>query len=240
MKYKLFLATLILYTNFSFAEGRHYDIYNNQELSKEIIYLITKANLNDESEFNRIKKYVQKNSERKNKILNSLILFKTDDKEEKRKIQILISKIDSSVVDLKTDKVPKNGEWSGQSGHSTFFINDHTKEYSRDEIKELAPNGIPFEYGYPNFSSFRIGEVFKLENPSGSIELDYEKMVDILITRNQLFNNTLFTNREQMSEYLFFYNARFHYSLNEDGLELIPNTVYSIIDYEIPHISKRK
>ncbi len=240
MKYKLFLATLILYSNFSFAEARHYDIYNNQELSKEIIYLITKANLNDESEFNRLLKYVKNNSERKNTILNSLILFKTDDKEERQKIQILISKINSSVIDLKNNKVPKNGEWSGQSGHSNFFINGHTKEYSRDEVKEVAPNGVPFEYGYPNFSSFRIGELFKLENPSGSIEFDYEKMVDILITRKIPFNNTIFTSKEQMNEYLFFYNARFHYSLNEDGLELIPNVVYSIIDYEIPHISKRK
>lgn len=238
------LINLIAISFFSitFADSinRYYDIVSTEDLSKEIIYLISNANLNDNNEYSRILKYVSQNADKKNQLINNLSLYKTDDKKEADNLKLVINQIQKNIISLKNNNIPKNGVWSGQAGHSNFILTGHTKEYSKSEILEVAPEGIPFEYGYPNFSSFRIGNIFILEEPTTSLSHDYQKMIDILITRKVNFNGIVFTTKEEFEEYLYLNNAKIHYSLHENGLELIPNPISSVIDFEIPHISKRK
>lgn len=238
------LINLIAISFFSitFADSinRYYDIVSTEDLSKEIIYLISNANLNDNNEYSRILKYVSQNAEKKNQLINNLSLYKTDNKKEADNLKLVINQIQKNIISLKNNNIPKNGVWSGQAGHSNFILTGHTKEYSKSEILEVAPEGIPFEYGYPNFSSFRIGNIFILEEPTTSLSHDYQKMIDILITRKVNFNGIVFTTKEEFEEYLYLNNAKIHYSLQENGLELIPNPISSVIDFEIPHISKRK
>lgn len=238
------LINLIAISFFSitFADSinRYYDIVSTEDLSKEIIYLISNANLNDNNEYSRILKYVSQNAEKKNQLINNLSLYKTDNKKEADNLKLVINQIQKNIISLKNNNIPKNGVWSGQAGHSNFILTGHTKEYSKSEILEVAPEGIPFEYGYPNFSSFRIGNIFILEEPTTSLSHDYQKMIDILITRKVNFNGIVFTTKEEFEEYLYLNNAKIHYSLHENGLELIPNPISSVIDFEIPHISKRK
>lgn len=239
---KILLIIIAISTFYSFGSdnNRKYDIYDKTDLAKEIVYLTHKGDLSDKESLNRLMKYVKNNSEEKLSLINNLTLYKTDNKEEKRKLQIIIDAIKNNVITLKNNNIPKNGNWSGQSGNSTFFITGHTKEYNKNEIFEKAPDGIPFELGYPNFSQFRIGNLIPLENPTGSLPHDLSKIYDKLLTNSISFNNVIFTSKEEIEEYLFFNNARFHYSLKENGIELIPNQVYSVIDYEIPYFSKNK
>lgn len=234
------IAISFIGITFADSTNRNYDIVNTEDLSKEIIYLISNANLNNNNEYNRILKYVSQNAEKKNSLINNLALYKTDDKKEAANLKLVINQIQNNIISLKNNNIPKNGVWSGQAGHSNFILTGHTKEYSKSEILEVAPEGIPFEYGYPNFSSFRIGSVFLLEDPTGSFSHDYQKMIDILITRKVNFNGVVFTTKEEFEEYLYFNNAKLHYALHENGFELIPNQISSVIDFEIPHISKRK
>lgn len=240
---KKILLTIIIISNFYvFANenNRKYDIYDKTDLAKEIIYLTHNSDLSNKDSLNRLMKYVNNNSEEKQSLINNLTLYKTDNKEEKLKINIIINAIQNNVITLKNNNIPKNGSWSGQSGNSLFLITGHTKEYNKNEIFEKAPNGIPFELGYPNFSEFRIGNLIPLENPTGSLQHDLSNIYDKLLTNSISFNNVVFTSKEEIEEYLFFNNAKFHYALKENGIELIPNQVYSVIDYEIPHLSKNK
>lgn len=241
MTKKIILSIILIATNFSFANSsfnRQYDISNIDEFSKEIIYLISKENKDED--YKRIIQYISKNAEKKGHFVNNLILYKTGSNNEDSRLKIIIDKINKEIVTLKNDNIPKNGDWSGQAGHSNFILTGHTKEYNKSEVFEIAPNGVPFEYGYPNFEAFRIGQVFNLINPTGSFPHDYSKMIDLLILNKTIFNGNVFSDKSQIDEYLYLNNAKFHYSLHSDSIELIPNQVYSIINYEIPHISKRQ
>jgi hypothetical protein len=222
------------------SENRKFDIVNTEDLSREIIYLISDANLNDNNEYTRILKYVSKNAEKKNQLLNNLNLYKTDNKKESSNLNLVIEQIKKNIISLENNNIPKNGEWTGQAGHSNFIITGHTKEYSKDEVLEIAPEGIPFEFGYPNFESFRIGNIFILETPTASLQHDTQKMIDVLISRGISFNGIFFTSYEEFEKYLYFNNAKLNYSLHENGLELIPNQILSVIDFKVPHISKRQ
>lgn len=239
---KIILIFIILFNGFTFASDtdRRHDIFDKKDLAKEIIYLMYNSDLNKDDSYDRLLRYMNDNSEEKNSIINNLVLYKTSNKDDRDKITTIIDKINDSVVTLKNSNIPKNGEWSGQSGNSLFYIKGHTREYNSKEIFEVAPEGIYFELGYPNFTQFRIGHLIRLENLTGSLSHDLSTLYDKLITKSISFNNLEFDSIEEINEYLYFENANFHYALYEDGIELIPNQVYSVINYEIPHISKNK
>lgn len=238
---KVFLVTALLASFSAYsANNRNVLIQNQQDLDEEISYLFKNFDADRPDTLIRLFDYVNRHSEDKGYIINKFSLNMSKNEKKSKNIKFIVDYISEHIVDLDTKNIPKNGEWSGQSGHSNFFVTGHTRMFTKSEIMADAPNGIPFDYGYPDFSSFRIGELIPIKDPMASYPHDYERVVQSLIYNKTPFNGIIFNSKEEFNEYIQSKYADLHYSLRDNAFELIPNTVASVIDYELPHVSKRK
>lgn len=239
---KIIITALILTSTSVFAQtnNRHIRITSQEELDEEIVYLMKKFDYEKPDNLIRLVDYVNRNSEVRGYVINKFSMSATKNNKKGQNIRFIIEYISQNIVELETTRIPKNGEWQGQSGHSLFFINGHTKSFSAEEMKQAAPYGIPFEYGYPNFTMFRVGELIPISNPTASYSHDYEKVVNQIIYEKKPINGIVFNNAAEFKEYLQANLINLHYAHNENAFEFLPNSVVSVIDYELPHISKRK
>ena len=239
---QIIITTLILFSASSFAktDNRHVRITSQEELDEEIVYLMKKFDYEKPDTLIRLVDYVNRNSEVRGYVINKFSMSATKNDNKGKNVRFIIDYISQNIVELDTNKIPRNGEWQGQSGHSLFFINGNTKSYSAEEIKQAAPYGIPFEYGYPNFTSFRVGDLIPIDKPTASYPHDYEKVVNQIIIDKKPVNGIVFNNVAEFKDYIQANFINLHYAHDENAFEFLPNTVVSVIDYEFPHISKRK
>jgi len=239
--FKFILFASLIVASFSInAMNRNIVIHDRAGLDEEMKYLSKNFDAEKPDTLIRLVDYAMRHSDERGYILNNFAMKLSKDTEKMNNIQFIVDYISNHIVSLDNNNIPKNGEWSGQSGHSNFFIDGDTKSFSRNEVRQAAPQGIPFEYGYPNFSKFKIGESIPIKNPSGSYEFDYEKVVENLIFEKKSLNGMIFNSKEELNEYFQSNYADLQYSLHDNTFELIPNIVSSVIDYKVPHISKRK
>ena len=228
--------SLILFSNVSFSRDLGPKINTEEELSKEVRVLMETFDPEKQDYLIRYFDYANRNAELKGKLLNQLALAPRNAEENKR-ARWISDFIDKRIITLKNKNIPKNGTWSYQAGHSNFIPNTHSKSHSLKEIlKAIGPTGIPFEYGYPNFENYRIGDVFKIDKYSGHFQTDYQEVLVQIPFKKIKVANRHFDTKEQFIEFLQTNDASVHYSLYDRGFEIIPNAVYSVIDYEIPFI----
>lgn len=239
---RILITSLFLFSATSFAQtdNRHQRITSQAELDEEIVYLRKKFDYEKPDTLIRLVDYVNRNSEVRGYVINKFSMINTKDDKRGQNIKFIVDYISDNIVALETYNIPKNGNWQGQSGNSLFFINGNTKSYSLEEMKQAAPYGIPFEYGYPNFTSFRVGDLIPIDNPTASYPHDYEKVVNQFISEKKSVNGIVFNNVNEFKEYIQSNFIDLHYAHDENAFEFLPNTVVSVIDYELPHISKRK
>ena len=239
---RILLTSLFLITTTSFAqtENRHQRITSQAELDEEIVYLMKKFNYEKPDTLIRLVDYVNRNSEVRGYVINKFSMSATKNDKKGKNVRFIVDYISQNIVELDTHNIPKNGEWQGQSGHSLFFINSNTKSYSLEEMRQAAPYGIPFEYGYPNFTSFRVGDLIPIDKPTASYPHDYEKTVNQIIMEKKPVNGIVFNDVAEFKEYIQANFINLHYAHDENAFEFLPNTIVSVIDYELPHVSKRK
>lgn len=239
---QIIITSLILFSASSFAktDNRHQRITSQAELDEEIVYLMKKFDSEKPDTLIRLVDYVNRNSEVRGYVINKFSMSATKNDKKGKNVRFIVEYISQNIVELETHNIPKNGTWQGQSGHSVFFINGNTKSYSVDEMKQSAPYGIPFEYGYPNFTIFRVGNLIPIEKPTASYPHDYEKVLNKIIYEKTPVNGIIFNNISEFKEYTQANFINLHYAHDESAFEFLPNTIVSVIDYELPHISKRK
>lgn len=239
---RILLTSLFLITTTSFAqtENRHQRITSQAELDQEIVYLMKKFDYEKPDTLIRLVDYVNRNSEVRGYVINKFSMSATKNDKKGKNVRFIVDYISQNIVELDTHNIPKNGEWQGQSGHSLFFINSNTKSYSVEEMKQAAPYGIPFEYGYPNFTSFRVGDLIPISKPTASYPHDYEQVLNQIIYDKTPVNGIVFNNVAEFKEYIQANFINLHYAHDENAFEFLPNTIVSVIDYELPHVSKRK
>lgn len=228
--------SLILFSSASFSRDLGPRINTEEELKDEVRFLMENFDTAKQDYLIRYFDYANRNAELKGKLLNELALAPRNAEENKR-ARWISNFINQRIITLKNKNIPKTGRWSYQAGHSNYFPEKHTRTHSLNEVlKAIGPTGVPFEYGYPNFENYRIGEIFKIDKFSGHFQTDYkEALVQIPFKKIKVANRQ-FSTKEEFIEFLQSNDASVHYSLYERGFEIIPNSVYSIIDYEIPFI----
>lgn len=238
---RILITSLFLLSTTSFAQdNRHQRITSQEELDREIVYLMKKFDYEKPDTLIRLVDYVNRNSEVRGYVINKFSMSATKNDKKGKNIKFIVDYISQNIVELDTNNIPKNGEWQGQSGHSLFFINGNTHSYSTEEIRQAAPYGISFEYGYPNFTSFRVGQLIPIQSPTASYPHDYEKVVNQIIMEKKPINGIVFNNAAEFKEYTQTNLIDLHYAHDENAFEFLPNTVVSVINYELPHVSKRK
>jgi hypothetical protein len=223
-----------------YPKYRHHNITDRAELDRELHYLKDYFKQEYPDTLIRIMDYVYKYPEDRGYILNNLSMGNYKDPVKTSNIKFIVDYISNHSVKLLNDKIPKNGVWSGQAGNSIFFLDGHTKTSTRDEVAEIAPNGIPFEYGYPNYTSFKIGESVKIDKPSGSYKYDYDKVIENIVNNKVPLNGQIFTTKESLQEYLQTKYADFQYSFEGDYFDLIPIPISSVSIVDLPYYLKRK
>lgn len=232
------ISILILSSQLAFSSELNRRITTDEELSKEIKMLVKTYDPEHPDILIRLFDYANRNSVEKGKILNLLVLAPKNQKDNVRSSQIA-SFINERIVTLKNTRLPK-GTWSYQSGNSNFFAEEHTKTHSVQEVREaIGPNGVPFEYGYPNFKQYRLGGLIQFEGMIGSYQLDYDKALEQIPFRKIKVDDEYFETKQDFINFMQNNHVNLHYSLYEPGFELIPDAVYNIIDYEIPYVDKR-
>lgn len=241
LKRILITGLFILSTNtFAQTDNRHQRITSQEELDREIVYLRKNFDYEKPDTLIRLVDYVNRNSEVRGYVINKFSMIATKNDKKSENIRFIVNYISENIVALDNNNIPRNGEWQGQSGHSLFFINGNTKSYSVEEMRQVAPYGIPFEYGYPNFTSFRVGDLIPIPKPTASYPHDYEQVVNKIIYDKTPVNGIVFNDAIEFKEYLQTNLINLHYAHDENAFEFLPNSVVSVIDYELPHISKRK
>ncbi len=228
------------YEKDSMPKNRRHSITDKVELDKELNYLKKNFNKEKPDELIRIFDYVLKNPEDRGYVINKFSMFRDNDINSMDNIKYIIDFLKERTYALDTYKIPKNGVWSGQAGHSIFILTGHTNLTTKNEFLEVAPNGVPFEFGYPNFTEFKIGNSLPIESPTGSYEHDYEKTITLLIMNNKPFNDIIFTSKDQFYEYLQSTYSKLEYSFSGDSFDIIPIHVSSIINYVYPYYKKKK
>lgn len=223
-----------------YPKNRQYSIQNRVEVDKEITYLKETFDHQYPDTLIRIMDYVMKNPDERGYILNQFSMTVSNNSKKMKDIRFIIDYINNNTVALDNYKIPKNGDWTGQAGNSFFKLTGHTKTSTREEVAELAPYGIPFEYGYPNFTKFRIGESIPLIEPTGSFEHDYTKAIEFMIFNKKSFNGMVFSDKSEFNEYAQSNYAAFQYSFNDEYIDLIPLHISSVIEFKLPYYKKRK
>lgn len=237
----VFSLSLILATG-AFALDRKGRIQTPQELNEEIKYLLDNFDESTPDTLIRLFDYANRNAERKGEIINTIVIFPIGVLNQKRKTEraVWIQRfLEENIVTLKTTKLPRNGTWSRQAGNSLFTVTGNTKLYSSDEILAATQGKkIEFKEGYPDFSPFRIN-VIGIPDLSGQYSYDYPKILEFIVKNGIIVADEFFSSTEELQAFLKDMDLGIHYSLDSSGVDIIPNSVYSIIDYEMPYIKNR-
>lgn len=228
------------YLKSSMPKNRHHIISDKVELDKEIIYLKKYFEKEKPDNLIRLFDYILRNPQYRGYVTNNLSMYRTDDPVKRDDIKYILDFLNERTYILDTYNLPNNGTWSEQAGHSVFTLTGNTKITTKNEFLEVAPYGVPFEFGYPNFTAFKIGDSLTIDSPTGSYSHDYDKALNSLIVKGTPFNDIIFTSKEQFNEYLQSTYSNLVYSYTGDSFDLIPIHVSSIINYVYPYYKKKK
>lgn len=109
-----------------------------------------------------------------------------------------------------------NGRWIGEAGESVWMS-------TKKVVKKIAPNGVPFKNGYPDFSKWSKGRM-KFKNLDGTSK-DFDKVYERVAKLKGLKNKT------QAKKYLKDKGLTPHHHQDGKTIELIPTELHK----NIPH-----
>ena len=114
-------------------------------------------------------------------------------------------------------RLPKTeGKWLGEAGESIW-------KSSKKSVEKIAPNGVPFKDGYPDFSKWSKGKM-QIKDLDGSPK-DFDKVYERIAKQKGLKNKT------QANKYLEKNGLTPHHHQDGKTIELIPTE----LNKNIPH-----
>ena len=114
-------------------------------------------------------------------------------------------------------RLPKTkGKWLGEAGESVW-------KSTKKAVKKIAPDGVPFKNGFPDFSKWSKGKM-KFKNLDGTAK-DFDKVYERVAKQKGLKNKT------QAKKYLKDKGLTPHHHQDGKTIELIPTALHS----NVPH-----
>lgn len=108
------------------------------------------------------------------------------------------------------------GKWLGEAGESIW-------KSTKKSVKKIAPDGVPFKNGYPDFSKWSKGKM-KFKNLDGTSK-DFDKVYERVAKQKGLKNKT------EAKKYLKDKGLTPHHHQDGKTIELIPTELHK----NIPH-----